>query len=378
AHASGNWRPRMQNVPQTGSGPSFDPRVELPARPADESSREPPSSSGATSGPVSATFCPGCGQSVDPLRAGHVAVLESSGFHYFCDALCKRHYLSARGQPQEEDVATASPPDVEYASASPSEAPRSDLRARATPSPASNGHSPTLPSIATTSPTEQRGTRATLPSIDVHEAFELSRPISVRPADPSARRAPAPSTSRGAADRGADRTTAFIDGMGIVAGVFAPAIGLLGAVADVARVPLVVFAWAALALRVHRVGRDPSDPHAYVVLAPAGGAPRSRERPDGARADRATPRLARPSHPRRRHHRPSRRRRAAGRAGRRRGRRARRGRRDRERRRGARHPLARREGRSGQARGRPRGGGGPRALEPPSHDHHVVGPRAGV
>jgi cation transport ATPase len=201
-----------------------------------------------------------------------VAVLESSGFHYFCDALCKRHYLSVRGQPQEEDVATASPPDVEYASASPSEAPRSDLRARATPSTASNGHSPTLPSIATTSPTEQRGTRATLPSIDVHEAFELSRPISVRPADPSARRAPAPSTSRGAADRGADRTTAFIDGMGIVAGVFAPAIGLLGAVADVARVPLVVFAWAALALRVHRVGRDPSDPHAYVVLAPAGGA----------------------------------------------------------------------------------------------------------
>ena len=199
-----------------------------------------------------------------------MAVLESSGFHYFCDALCKRHYLSARGQPQEEDVATASPPDVEYASASPSEAPRSDLRARATPSTASNGHSPTLPSIATTSPTEQRGTRATLPSIDVHEAFELSRPISVRPADPSARRAPAPSTSRGAADRGADRTTAFIDGMGIVAGVFAPAIGLLGAVADVARVPLVVFAWAALALRVHRVGRDPSDPHAVAIAVLAG------------------------------------------------------------------------------------------------------------
>src|SRR4051794_9621288 len=58
--------------------------------------------------------CPGCGQPVDPLRAGHVAVLEGRGFHYFCAALCKQEYLRLRGRPQEEDVATASPPEVAY------------------------------------------------------------------------------------------------------------------------------------------------------------------------------------------------------------------------------------------------------------------------
>ncbi len=42
--------------------------------------------------------------------------------------------------------------------------------------------------------------------------------------------------------------------------------------ADVARVPLVVFAWAALALRAARARRDPSDPHRLVVLAPSAGA----------------------------------------------------------------------------------------------------------
>ena len=203
---------------------------------------------------------------MDPLRAGHVAILEGRGFHYFCDALCKRDYLSARGQTQEEDVPTAAPPEVAYATAAPTSVAQ-------TAGPTSGGHR------AASNPPE-RAARPTLPSIDVHEAFELSRPISVRPSEPAARRSTVSSVAssapsappRSASVRGADRATAVIDGAGIVAGVFAPAIGLLGAVADVARLPLVVFAWAALALRVQRVGRDPSDPHPFVVLAPAGGA----------------------------------------------------------------------------------------------------------
>ena len=55
--------------------------------------------------------CPGCGESVDPLRAGHVAVLEGR-FRYFCHADCKQAYLRAEGRPLEEDVATAKPPEV--------------------------------------------------------------------------------------------------------------------------------------------------------------------------------------------------------------------------------------------------------------------------
>jgi cation transport ATPase len=81
----------------------------------------------------------------------------------------------------------------------------------------------------------------------------------------------APAT-RAAHQGRSERVTAVIDALGIVAGVLALAIGLLGAVADVARVPLVVFAWAALALRVQRSRRDPSDPHWLVALAPAGAA----------------------------------------------------------------------------------------------------------
>src|ERR1700685_64624 len=66
-------------------------------------------SSSITSAP---STCPGCGQAVDPLRAGHVAVLEGR-FRYFCRAECKQYFLRAERRPLEEDVATQRPPDVE-------------------------------------------------------------------------------------------------------------------------------------------------------------------------------------------------------------------------------------------------------------------------
>jgi Cu+-exporting ATPase len=244
-----------------------------PARAAGEPPSEPASGvSGATSGPVSSTFCPGCGHAVDPLRAGHVAVLEGRGFTYFCDALCKRDYLSARGRPQDEDVATASPPEVQYDGDLPA-APRSvalGSTAASSDVPGSVAFPPPSPARPTLPSPE--GPRPTLPSLDLHEAFELSRPPSIRPADPPEPPSAPAAAVRSAAERGTDRTTTLVDAAGIVAGVLAPAIGLLGAVADVARLPLVVFSWAALAFRVQRVGRDPSDPHAYVVLGPAAGA----------------------------------------------------------------------------------------------------------
>ena len=101
---------------------------------------------------------------------------------------------------------------------------------------------------------------------DARPALPSVRPAAVEKSP--ARRAPAAPSS----PRRSDGATAVIDGLGVVAGVLAPAIGLLGAVADVARVPLVVFAWAALALRVQRSRRDPSDPHVLVVIAPAAAA----------------------------------------------------------------------------------------------------------
>jgi P-type Cu+ transporter len=257
---------------------------------------------------VPSALCPGCGQGVDPLRAGHVAALEGRGFHYFCRASCKQDFLRASGRPQEEDVPTARPPDVAYAFDPPEPPPEGNGHriSRVTPAPPSVEPRSTMPSIergpATAAVASPRTSRPEIEEIAEvapplprtpsapSEARPLSSPrpasssrSSARSASPSLRTAsPSPvaeraTTRRGAAqaavpERRAEGATAIIDGLGIVAGVLAPAIGLLGSVADPARVPLVVFAWGALALRVQRSRRDPSDPHRLVVLAPAAGA----------------------------------------------------------------------------------------------------------
>src|SRR5579872_7362945 len=62
------------------------------------------------SGAGSGQACPSCGKEVDPLRAGHVAILEGR-FLYFCDELCKRQLLSSRPVPVG-DAETAEPPPV--------------------------------------------------------------------------------------------------------------------------------------------------------------------------------------------------------------------------------------------------------------------------
>jgi Cu+-exporting ATPase len=224
---------------------------------------------------------------VDPLRAGHVAALEGRGFHYFCRAACKQEFLRASGRPQEEDVPTAAPPEVAYAlepandANGPRTAPPSSVPSRATlpsvtraPAVAAGEGQPEPPESPRSVPAVS-GVRSS--AVDPRAVFP-SAPPDARPTLPSgrpaavekspARRTPAAPSS----PRRSDGATAVIDGLGVVAGVLAPAIGLLGAVADVARVPLVVFAWAALALRVQRSRRDPSDPHVLVVIAPAAAA----------------------------------------------------------------------------------------------------------
>jgi cation transport ATPase len=64
------------------------------------------------------------------------------------------------------------------------------------------------------------------------------------------------------------RALPAIDAIGIVLGVLVPAISLLGSIADVARIPLVLASWGALALRVTLGDRDAADPHPAVVLVP--------------------------------------------------------------------------------------------------------------
>ena len=212
---------------------------------------------------------------MDPLRAGHVAALEGRGFHYFCDAACKQEYLRGNGQPSQEDVPTASPPEVAYAltPSAPPAVPSSGIRSSLSSADAAVPVRPTLPSVGIEAVIDP-GPR-TLPGVAIHEAARAPRQgvESARaPAATAGAATPSRQAQSAAPMRGPDRSTSLLDALGTVAGVLALAIGLLGSVADLARVPLVVVAWVALALRMQRAGRDPSDPHPLVVLAPAGGA----------------------------------------------------------------------------------------------------------
>src|ERR1700685_1018583 len=65
-------------------------------------------------GTASDTRCGGCGEPLEPLRAGHVAVLGGE-FVYFFALQCKKHslYTTASGA----DLPTAEPPPVSAAAA---------------------------------------------------------------------------------------------------------------------------------------------------------------------------------------------------------------------------------------------------------------------
>jgi Cu+-exporting ATPase len=185
---------------------------------------------------------------VDPLRAGHVAVLEGR-FRYFCHAECKQAYLRAHGKPLEEDVPTAKPPEVARII-------EAGIGRGAPSSSTINGSADAPPAVLV----------ANVEAPSAHAEPLVARATSRRDATTHpVRRDPR-------ADARWEQALPVIEAAGIALGALVPAIELLGAVADVVRVPLVVGAWAALALRVALGRRDPADPHAAVVLGPTAGA----------------------------------------------------------------------------------------------------------
>jgi cation transport ATPase len=202
---------------------------------------------------------------VDPLRAGHVAVLEGR-FRYFCKSDCKQRYLTQQGRPLEEDVATARPPDVVF---------RLDARApdAAGPAPASARGASAVQAEPPPESSIQRSVHARVarepaPSAVAGQAALAGQAdVSVEP--PQARAAEAQNT---AVPASWVRAVPGIDVVGVVLGLLAPAIGLLGSIADVARVPLVLASWGALALRMALSGRDEADPHPALALLPTAGA----------------------------------------------------------------------------------------------------------
>ncbi|HXN31030.1 MAG TPA: hypothetical protein VN894_04175, partial [Polyangiaceae bacterium] len=174
-----------------------------------------------------------------------MAILEGR-FGYFCRAECKQAYLRAQGRPPEEHVVTARPPEV-------------------TRSHVSRPHG---------QPVTQHLPDDPLQPLDVSSLILPHRP-DLEPIRATIPPPKAPPQSHGWSRAGSRRRTdalAAFDAIGIVCGVLVPAIGLLGPVVDWARIPLILAAWTALALRVLVQGRDAADPHPLVVLVPAAGA----------------------------------------------------------------------------------------------------------
>jgi hypothetical protein len=65
----------------------------------------------APSGIRPSSGCPGCGNAIDPLRAGHVAIFDGV-FLYYCGASCKAAHLQAIASHLGDDVPTMDPPAV--------------------------------------------------------------------------------------------------------------------------------------------------------------------------------------------------------------------------------------------------------------------------
>jgi cation transport ATPase len=177
-------------------------------------------------------------------------------FRYFCNAACKQRFLSAAGLPQEEEVATASPPGVALVQSIASVA----ASVRAEPARPRVVSSRVVASAALAAPVVE-ARLPPLPPVEPEPVVERRR-VASRIADSIPPAVPASWV----------RALPAIDATGIVLGVLVPAIGLLGAVADVARVPLVLASWGALALRLMLSQRDKADPHGSVVLLPTLGA----------------------------------------------------------------------------------------------------------
>ncbi len=175
-----------------------------------------------------ALVCPACGKAIDPLRAGQVAILEGR-FHYYCDEACKRGHLRGREGAPAVDAVTAEPPPVAVRHVA--------IRPEPLQSPSEEAAPSTLRSP------EQR-VQSSAPS----SPTSATRPI----ASP-----PRPATRR------------FASIVGVVAGVLAPGLALLGPGADAVRLPLAALAVTIHVLRPLAAPGDPSDAPAFALVLPA-------------------------------------------------------------------------------------------------------------
>ena len=270
--------------------------------PMDASRR--PSKGPASGASSSATLCPGCGASVDPLRAGHVAILDG-GFRYFCGAECKSLFVDVSSRRASLEALTTDPPQVssgvraqgardavvdvmprfpEPVAAAPSgvEAAEADENAPA-PAPAPNGEEPpsTLRSKALREDAEQSASASADAdakaeadaNANANANADANVPSSAAPsvkeaAPPVTRRRARASLARFDLEKLLARVAVAAPYVGIALGVLAVIVSLAGEGSAELRLPLALASTALLVVCTGLGRRDATDPAPWFVSGP--------------------------------------------------------------------------------------------------------------
>jgi cation transport ATPase len=244
--------------------------------------------------PSSASVCPGCGKAIDPLRAGHVAIL-AGGFRYFCGAACKATYVDVSSKRMSLEALTAEPPGVvvksgprprEGAAGSEGEPSSTASGAHAPPraeqAPIDEPRFPSLeesrlaPGVDGTTGVDAGPDARTDAEPDVDLRVETA-PLTLRSKAADAEELAAPRSERTPEPRGLLAQVALAAPVvGIALGLVAVVASLAGEGAMALRLPLALASAAILVAHVVLRPREPSDPAPWFVAGPvvlgAGGA----------------------------------------------------------------------------------------------------------
>lgn len=225
--------------------------------------------------PSSASLCPGCGKAIDPLRAGHVAIL-GGGFRYFCGAECKSSFVDVTSRRVVLEAPTAEPPSVvsgvrplEHFPAvmtrEPEPEPERELEREREPEPVAEAAAELEPEPETDiePPPETLRSKSREPDAPPEPELqhEAELPAETAPVAPATAK---PST--GALVRLLARVVALAPFAGIALGVLAVVVSLAGEAGSAARLPLALAASALLVVCSVLGPREPSDPAPWFAV----------------------------------------------------------------------------------------------------------------
>jgi P-type Cu+ transporter len=188
--------------------------------------------------------CPSCAKALDPLRAGHVAILDG-GFRYFCNAACKEAYIEGASKRASLDALTCEPPVVAEVPEESGQKTKIEGPRESSPAPRGRG-APDEPTVS--------GVR------------ETPEPEPEEPAPATMRsRASSPALSVAMTRRSYAESAPMI---GVFAGVLASVVSLAGESGTLVRLPLAVIAAGVFLARKLRAPKEPSEPSIMLSCAP--------------------------------------------------------------------------------------------------------------